>query len=76
MDALVCRVGKQRAGDDVVGCGAVAAEHDIFHAGQAGQCFHVCVVGLQGHRVCEEEEIVDFSFHDARTDLLVTSERA
>ena len=72
---FISRVDKQRAGNDMVCRTAVAAEHDVLHTGKAGQRLHIRIVRLKGHRVGKKEKIVNLSVHNARTHLLVATQR-
>ena len=54
---------------------AVTTENDVLHTGKAGQSFDVRVMRLQSHGIRKEEKIINLSVHNARTHLLVATQR-
>ena len=75
MCPFVIRINKERTRNNMIGSGTVAAENYVLYTCQTGQCLYIRVVRLQGHRVSEEEKIIDLSVHNTRSHLLVTPQR-
>ena len=76
LNGFIAGIQKQGTADDVVGSRAIAAKHDVFDTGQAGQCFDIGIVRLQSHGVGKEETIIHFALHDAGAHLLIAAQRA